>query len=403
MSGAIDNRLKTGVSRRVVLATMLAGVAAAGLPVIALAADGKVRVGFSHAHTGWAAAFDVAFATGYEWAVKQINAAGGAAGKYPIEIIKGSDSASSSVEAVKSADALLEQNLDILLLSCDASSAIAAGRAGQNKGVLMFPSTSTQPDVTTRVGDWMYLSNFSDNLTAGATALYVAKDLGLKSAYLLKSPDNPFTEFVPEYFGVTFEKHGGKVLGKGNYTFGQADFGGLIADIKGLPSEPDVIVTAAFEPELPAFLRQARAAGIKSKIVGADAIDTPSFFALGDLVEGVVVVSNRYPVAGSKYEELAARFGAEFPEHVNNSAWIVGYNAALFTAEAIRIADATDAASIRKALDTIKDFEAPTGAITFAGFERRPLMPVVFLEIEKGQGVFKKAIVIDPADIPAPM
>ncbi|MEO6013610.1 MAG: ABC transporter substrate-binding protein [Devosia sp.] len=396
-----SNIYSSGVSRRAVVAGLLGSVALSSLGGIgaARAAGDKVRIGLSHAYTGWAAAFDVAFAVGYQFAVDEVNAKGGVSGKYMIDLIKGTDTASSSVEAIKSADGLLDQGIDILYLSCDATSAVAAGLAGQQKNVLMFPSTSTQPDVTTQVGDWMYLANFSDNLSGGSSGIYAAKDLGAKTAYLLKSSDNTYTENVPEYFRTAFEKSGGTVLGQANYVYGQVDFGGIIADIKKLPSEPDVISTAAFEPDLPAFLHQIRAAGIKSRIVGADAIDTPSFMALGDLVEGTIVISNRQLQAGSKYEEVATLH----PEHVENSAWIVGYEAALIVFEAVRLADATDAASIRAAVDKIVNLEVPTGTITFTGFDRRPVVPINFLEVQGGKGVFKKAAIIDPADIPAPI
>lgn len=394
-----------GVNRRTVLASMLGSVAAIGITGIrpALAESGTVRVGFSLAHTGWAAAYDVAFGQGLQMAFDEANAGGGAGGKFKIEVIEGTDTASSSVEAIKSAGALLEQGVDVLYTSCDATSSVAAGRSGQKKGVLMFAGTSTQPDVPMKVGDWMYLANFSDNISGGSTGIFAAKDLGVKTAYLLKSSDNTYTEFVPEYFATTFEKHGGKVVGKGNYTFGQIDFGGIIAEIRALPTEPDAIMTAAFEPELPAFLRQVRAAGIKSRIVGADGIDSPSFYALGDLVEGTIVVSNRMPVEGSKYDVAAKKFGETHADQVGNSAWIVGYDAGLFLVEAIKTAGATDSASIRAALDKIADFDVPNGKVSYAGFERRPLVPISFLEIKGGNGVFVKAATIDPAEIPAPM
>jgi|GEM_PF-922538 len=403
MTGKYDNKLE--FSRRTVLATMLGGVAAVGLAGIrpAKAEGAKVRVGFSLAHTGWAAAYDIGYGLGLKMAFDEANAKGGAGGKFMIEVIEGTDTASSSVEAIKSVDSLLEQGVDVLFTSCDATSSVAAGRAGQKKGVLMFAGTSTQVDVPAKVGDWMYLANFSDNVSGGSTGIFAAKDLGIKTAYLLKSSDNTYTEYVPEYFAKTFEKYGGKVVGKGNYTFEQADFGGIIAEIKALPEEPDAIMTAAFEPDLPAFLNQARAAGINSRIVGADGIDSPSFYALGDLVEGTIVVSNRQPQDGSKYQEVAKVFGEAYPDQVDNSAWIVGYDAGLVLIEAIKNAGATDSASIRAALDKITDFEAPNGKITYAGFERRPMVPISFLEIKSGKGVFVKAATIDAADIPAPI
>lgn len=397
------NRL--AMNRRQILLTALGGTAALTFGGMrpAFAADGKVRVGLALAHTGWAAAYDVPFAQGLQMAFDDANASGGVDGKVMIEVVEGTDTASSSVETIKSVDALIEGGVDVLYSSCDATGSTAAGRSGQEKGVLMFSGTSTQPDVTDKVGDWMYLANFSDNVSAGATGIFAAKDLGIKTAYLLKSSDNTYTENVPEYFATTFEKYGGKVVGRGNYIFEQADFGGIIAEIKALPEEPEAIMTAAFEPDLPAFLNQARAAGIKSRIVGADGIDSPSFFALGALVEGVVVLSNRRPGPGSNYDEIAARYGKDHPENLGNSAWIVGYDAGLALIEAIKLGGGTDSAAIRSGVDKIAGLQAPNGTITYAGFNRRPLVPISFLEIKGGEGVFLKDATIAPEDIPAPL
>ena len=42
---------------------------------------------------------------------------------------------------------------------------------------------------------------------------------------------------------------------------GQPDFSAEVTNIKGLAEKPDLIMTAAYEPDFPAFIQQLRAAG----------------------------------------------------------------------------------------------------------------------------------------------
>lgn len=373
-----------------------------GILLSAQASGDELVIGMAQSHTGWAAAFDVAFVAGFEYAADEINAKGGIANKYKIKLIRGRDAASNAAEAVKSVDALLDKNVDVIALTCDSSGAIAAGRNGQAKKVLMIPSTATPPMIVPRVGDWMYLINTSDNLMGSALALYAREELKVDTAFLLISPDDAYTENLPEYFAEIFEKKGGKVLGRAHYNFEQVDFGAVVTQIKQLPKEPNVIMTAAFEPDFPAFLRQIRAAGIKSRVIGADAIDTPTIYALGSVAEGVIVLSNRIPVTDSKYDEIIQGFGKKHPQHVQNSASIVGYLAMLIVAKAVEKADSTDPGKIRAALDSLDSWSGPTGPVTYKGMDRIPIMPIHVLEVVNGKGVYKKTMVPDQSDIAKP-
>lgn len=353
----------------------------------------EIRIGMEHSQTGWAAAFDVAFAAGFAFAADEINADGGIDGKVAVKLVQGRDAASASSEAVKSTEGLLNEGVDVLMMSCDSSGTIAAGRIGQEKDVLMFASTGSQPSIPPQVGEKMYLSNFSDNLMGTALAIYAREDLGIKTAFLLKSPDDAYTEALPDYFAEVFTKRGGEIVGEGEYNFNQVDFGSTVMQIRALPQQPDAIMTAAFEPDFPALLRQLRAAGIKSRILGADAIDTPTIFSLGSVADGTVVLTNRVPVEGSNYQKIEERFAKVHPEHIENAAWIVGYTAMLVVAEAVRQAGSVAPDALRAAIEAMEGFEGPSGPITYNGRDRIPLWPVHVLEVEGGKGVFKKTIV----------
>jgi branched-chain amino acid transport system substrate-binding protein len=248
----------------------------------------------------------------------------------------------------------------------------------------------------------MYQSNFTDTQMGTALAVYAREELGVETAFTLISYDDAYTE-LPKYFEEVFVKKGGKIVGQATYNFEQVDFGSVVTQIKQLPEEPDAIMTAAFEPDFPAFLRQIRAAGIQSRVIGADALDTPTVYSLGPVAEGVLLCTNRVPVPGSEYEEIMKGFAEEYPEHVENAGAIVGYIAMYLMAAAVENADSTEPEKVRAALDSLENWQGPTGPITYKGMKyRQPLMPVHILEIVNGEGVYRKMVIPEKEDIPDP-
>ncbi len=59
-----------------------------------------------------------------------------------------------------------------------------------------------------------------------------------------------------------FEAKGGKVIGEGSFSLNQPDFSAIVTTIKALDPQPDVIMTSAWEPDFPAFIKALRGAGV---------------------------------------------------------------------------------------------------------------------------------------------
>src|SRR5258708_24020944 len=118
----------------------------------------------------------------------------------------------------------------------------------------------------------------TDNVQGAAQAEY-AYGQGYRNAYLLRSPDIEYTQ-MPLYFKEAFEKLGGKVIGESIYQLNQPDFSAEVTKIKAMSPVPDVIVTSAFDPDFPAFIRQLRGAGVNIPGVCGDGLDSPTTCAL---------------------------------------------------------------------------------------------------------------------------
>ncbi len=284
-----------------------------------------------------------------------------------------------------------------MISPCDADPSIAVAQITQPLGIPTLTLCGSAPVLTIAAGDVMFGTYPADNIQATAVADLAISE-GKKTAYLLTSPDSTYTANLPEYFGQVFEKKGGKVIGHGTYTMGQPDFSAEITNIKSLAEMPDVIMTAAYEPDFPAFIRQLRSAGVDVPVYGADAVGTPTIKALGSLVDGVVFTGAGYAEKGSKMEDFNKRF-TEYAGHEPESTYEVnGYELGMILDAAVAEAGSDDPKAIRDAIAGLENFEGVTGTITYAGTNRMPLRSVALMRWQGGEPQHIDTVVPDAAD-----
>jgi branched-chain amino acid transport system substrate-binding protein len=384
----------------------LSAAAALALATAAVPATAEetIVIGFGGGLTGYLAYYDGLTKNGAQLAVDEINAAGGIAGKYKIDFqIK--DVRSETPASATAGNEFVAAGAKAVIAPCDVDPAIAFSQPAQQAGIPIIAPCASTPTLVTAVGDYMFQTFAADNLQAAVSAKF-AHEQGYKTAYILLSPDTPYTEKLPLYFAEAFEKMGGKVLAKGTYALGQQDFSAEVTNIQNMDPKPDVIMTSAYEPDFPAFIRQLRAAGVTTPILGSDGIDSPTTLALGDIAEGVVFTTAGFPTPGGPLEKLYTDYVAKFGGDVatDTSPFIAtAYESVKLFAAAIEKAGSTDGAAIRDALWNISDYEGVTGGkITFAGTNRVVLRDVSLLRVEKGAKVLVRTLRPDPADVPAP-
>jgi len=377
----------------------MAGVMAlAALTSAAMADD--VTIGLATAQTGGLAFADQPSLAGFKMAVDEINAKGGLGGKYMIKLdIK--DTRTDTAATVQAAQELVADGVKILITPCDADPSIAAGQISQPAQIPTLTFCGTTPTITEAVGDYMFGTYPADNGQATLLAEYAIQK-GYKTAYILKSPDSAYTLRLPEYFTEVFTKKGGKLEGEGTYTMGQQDFAAEVTKIKALNPQPDVIMTAAYEPDFPAFLKQLRGAGVTAPVLGSDGIDSPTTTGLGAIADGIVHTTAGFPAEGSKlgafYEKYKAATGA-LPETVYVA---TGYEIPYILDAAVKAAGSVDGPALRDALANLKDVEVLTGKVTYAGTNRMPSRDITLVEIEGGKRKLVLTATPDPAEVPKP-
>lgn len=359
-----------------------------------------VTIGLATAQTGGLAYADQPSLAGFKMAVDEINAAGGLGGKYKVTLdIK--DTRTDTAATVQAAQELVAAGVKVLITPCDADPSIAAGQISQPAQIPTLTFCGTTPTITDAVGDYMFGTYPADNGQAALLAEFAAKK-GYKTAYILKSPDSAYTLRLPEYFSEVFTKKGGTISGEGTYTMGQQDFAAEVTKIKALNPQPDVIMTAAYEPDFPAFLQQLRGAGVTAPVIGSDGIDSPTTTGLGAVANGVVHTTAGFPAEGSKlaafYDKFKAATGAA-PETVYVA---TGYEIPYILDAAVKAAGSVEGPALRDALANLKDVEVLTGKVTYAGTNRMPVRDITLVEIQDGKRSLVLTAMPDPADVPNP-
>ncbi len=377
------------------IAAMVVGV---GFSAGAAWAD-TLRIGVATAQTGGLAPFDGPVIEGFQLGVDEINQSGGIGGSIKIELIS-KDVRSDVAQTAIAVQELVDEKVDILVTPCDADPSFAAAEIAKQAKIPAFSTCASSPTLPLMGGDYMF-SNFpGDNIQATVSAVW-AREQGFTTAYLLYSPDTQYTT-LPLYFGEVFQKLDGKVLGKGIYKMEQQDFSAEVTKIKSLKPQPDVIMTAAYEPDFPAFIRQLRAAGVKSQVIGSDGIDSPTTFSLGKVSEGVVFSTAGHPAPGNllslfnrKYEKVYGKPS----ETVFNA---IGYDLAKVFEAAVLNCNCTDSKKIRDAVMQLENVPGATGTITYKGTMGMPLRQVALIRIRDGRREFLRQTSPDAKLVPAP-
>ncbi|MCP4629138.1 MAG: ABC transporter substrate-binding protein [bacterium] len=340
-----------------------------------------LRIGMAIAQTGSLAPYDAPVYEGFKIAVDEINQAGGIGGKIKIELVL-RDVRSDVAQTAVAAQELVDAKVNILVTPCDADPSFAASQIAQDANVPAFSTCASSPTLPIMGGDYMFANFPGDNVQATVSASW-AIARGFKTAYLLYSPDSQYTT-MPLYFGDVFAKLGGKVIGKDEYKMEQQNFSSEVTKIKAKNPQPDVIMTSAYEPDFPAFIRQLRATGITSQVIGSDGIDSPTTFSLGDAVEGLVFTTAGYAMPGNALDTFNKKYKKVYGKESETVFNAIGYDLVKVIEAAVLSCGSTDSKKIRNAVAALENVQGATGSITYKGTQGMPLRQVALIRVKGG-------------------
>jgi len=359
-----------------------------------------VKVGLNVGLTGIFAYESVPHTDGFTIWSDKVNASGGIDGKFKVETIV-KDNVSDPAKAATVAEELLGQDISIMFTTSDADVSIGAGQVAQAVGVPAVSFFASSPTLPMAVGDHMFSNAFGDNTQAKVLADYATKQ-GYRTAYTLGSPDSSYTKLLPKYFRDAFERNGGKVVGQGSYAVGQASFSVIVDEIKAINPSPDVIMTPAYEPDFPTFIKALRGAGVNTPILGTDGIDSPTTLSLGDIAEGVV-----YPSPGVLANDGAmADFYAAYKSKVGSDPEtiyaVTGYEAGQTLEAAVIKAQSCDSDAIWKSWRELSGVKTITGSVGYKGGDGMAIRLISLIKVVSGERSLIGTFSPDPASVPKP-
>ena len=341
------------------------GLLASTVSSNAWAADATVVIGYSAALTGVLAVSDGEANKGIQLGVDEINSQGGIGGQRKIDY-RVKDNRADVAQASILAQELVDGGANVLLGPCEATLSIAVCTIAQSAKIPCFSVCAATPSIVRDSGDFTFMNSPTENLQGAVLALYARKQ-GYQRAYVLLSSDVPYLENLPEYFAETFQKNGGQVLARGQFRMGQSDFSAEITNIRDLNPAPDVIMTAAWEPDFPSFLTQLRSAGIMTPVLGSNGIDSVTTTNLGPTAEGVVFTTSGFATPGSPMETFFKKYEAKFGQKTESGFAAQGYDLVQVVNASVLAAGTTAGPALRDAISNLVDVQGATTKITYKG------------------------------------
>ena len=235
-------------------------------------AGDTIKIGVNMELSGAAAGYGQQEKNGIELAVQEINAKGGVnvnGKKKKIKAIYRDNKSSTSTSASVAAQ-LTSQDKAVALIGPATTNAGTATIPTANKANVPFLSASaTAPDFTLdkkgKVQPYVFRACFKDDYQGITAAKFAYDTLKAKKVAILADNSSDYGTGITKAFKKVFK---GQVVATQYFQAGDKDFNSILTSIKS--KNFDALYIPAYYTECGTIIKQAREAGIKQPILGAD-------------------------------------------------------------------------------------------------------------------------------------
>lgn len=284
-------------------------------------------------------------------ALDHIHSTGGVLGNKVV--MEQRDSGTDSTRALPVARVLIEEDGITALVGPDASRVTLAVCAitVPNQVILISPA-STSPMLTEYEDHGFLWRTCASDAAQGAFMAEQAYALGFQTASILYQ-DNVYGQGIHDAFEAAFSRLGGTILQSVPFNVDQSSH---ILELNALFAQPpDVVVLATFVNNARIILKEAKGLSLRSHWILSEAMYQESLFSVGDVAEGVYVVSVSSEGVQRSFVDL---FRAEYNGEVPLTFSAQTYDAVMLLALAAEKAGETSGRALRDALQTVS---APPG------------------------------------------
>lgn len=328
-----------------------------------------VKFGLCQPFTGPAAVAGEYSRYGVNLAVSEINDAGGfeVGGKmYKIEIVEEDGEAKPEI-TTNAYNKLIGQDKVKAIIGPDSSGPIiAAGPVATAAKVPAIGTTSSNPDVTTVGGEYVFRACWIDSFQAVVCAKMAKDMLEAENVAVLYSNADDYSLGLANNFKDEFEKLGGNVVAFEAYAGADVkDYKAQLSSIQSAGAE--VIFLPNQAGELPLQIKQIREMGIEAEIMGEMSWDNPNIPELtgNEAIEGCYFISlfaadSTDPVSQAFTEAFRAKYNKE-----PNTQSTMSYDTVKILVDALqRAGTVDDPVAFRDAI-AASDLDLPSGHLVY--------------------------------------
>jgi branched-chain amino acid transport system substrate-binding protein len=313
-------------------------------------------------------------------ALEEVNAAGGLLGKR-MRMLSEDDEGNS--ELTMNAFTMLtnRHNVGIVLGSSTSAPTMAISTLAQELGVVLISPSATNINAT-KAGDYVFRACFIDPFQGVVGAEFAFNDLGARRAAILFDAGADYNSGLADAFRSYFRGLGGTIVADEAYHTGAVDFNAQITRIRN--ANPHVIYLPNYVNDVALQIRQIRAQGINTPLIGGDGwdglINQIGDEALNGFWSSGFATDSTEPRAAAFVKAFEARFSRPASQFA-----ALGHDTMMIVADAIKAADSFDPAAVKDAMART-DGQYITGNIRFDA-DRNPIKGAAILEIVRHDGV----------------
>jgi branched-chain amino acid transport system substrate-binding protein len=380
--------------RRFLQAAAAAGLSApiAGSAAWAQSKD-PLKIGVTMPLTGSQAGYGNDFVLGMRQALKDLNDAGGVAGR-PLELIV-LDTQAEPPLGINAMNRLINVDKAPVILTAWSAVVKAQAPTANREKVLLLNTGANAPEIA-HLGEFVYTLFPLADVDITALAKYTYDKLGKRKAAVLYINNDTGIDAAKIYKAV-FEKAGGQVVAYEAYDPKATEFSGMLLKVRA--ANPDMVHVHGLITDVPMVIAQMRQLGLQQRISSYSAgYNQKLIDQLGPAAEEFIVTSLAPGVTDNpKVPEFLERWKKEQNRHPNGLPYIqYQYDSVLVAAQlykhVLEKKQEPTGETMRAALLAVKEFDSPmTGKTVIDG--HRVHKPVFLLSVEKGQ--FKPLAKID--------
>jgi branched-chain amino acid transport system substrate-binding protein len=233
-------------------------------------AASPIVIGVATGQTGLMCFYDCPMVQGLQLYFNQVNAKGGVDG-HKFKLIY-ADTKSTIPGIVVAANDVISRGAQIMVSSDDSDLGAPASRVAGAHGILGLGAAGGVSYGYVGTGPLAFNVDSADP-TEGAQLADMAYKLGFRRIYQLLDTTAEYNRDLCTYFGKVFTSLGGKIVGKDTFLQTDISIASQITRFQGSKAKPDALQICSFPPGGTTAIKQIRAAGINTPLIGNEAFD----------------------------------------------------------------------------------------------------------------------------------